>query len=94
MQGSLFFTIFVLRSRLYNHHISLYYKAMLDLLLHIVYQSYLFHYHPLAKKWIRMNCLKLHFPPPLRDVPLAKSFLVGPSKGLLGLKSVLIFLFS
>lgn len=92
MQGSLFFTIFV---AVYITIISpLYYKAMLDLLLHIVYQSYLFHYHPLAKKWIRMNCLKLHFPPPLRDVPLAKSFLVGPSKGLLGLKSVLIFLFS
>lgn len=92
MQGSLFFTIFV---AVYITIISpFYYKAMLDLLLHIVYQSYLFHYHPLAKKWIRMNCLKLHFPPPLRDVPLAKSFLVGPSKGLLGLKSVLIFLFS
>lgn len=93
MQGSLFFTIFV---AVYITIISPFinYKAMLDLLLHIVYQSYLFHYHPLAKKWIRMNCLKLHFPPPLRDVPLAKSFLVGPSKGLLGLKSVLIFLFS
>lgn len=92
MQGSLFFTIFV---AVYITIISPFIiKAMLDLLLHIVYQSYLFHYHPLAKKWIRMNCLKLHFPPPLRDVPLAKSFLVGPSKGLLGLKSVLIFLFS
>lgn len=92
MQGSLFFTIFVaVYITIISPFIS---KAMLDLLLHIVYQSYLFHYHPLAKKWIRMNCLKLHFPPPLRDVPLAKSFLVGPSKGLLGLKSVLIFLFS